>query len=145
MVIMGAPVLKRFKWNGAIFLGDLIHKKIAFHVYLGRMYILQIIGNVDKKMHYLTGLRTFLLPTPFSQVYSTNTTKFVEICAVWVTRRHSIVFLKSGKQKSNFSQIFEWQEIMRRKTNKSYDKIAVQNDPGHKKKNCTLDSRKCYA
>ena len=34
---------------------------------------------------------------------------------------------------------------MRRKTNKSYDKIAVQNDPRHKKKNFTLDSGKCYA
>ena len=48
---------------------------------------------------------------------------------MWVTERHAIVFLKSVQQKSNFSQTFEWQGILRRKTNKSYDKTAVQNDP----------------
>ena len=55
----------------------------------------------------------------------------VEICAVWVTQRHAVAFLKSVKQKSNFSQTFEWQGILRRKTNKSYDKSAVGNDPGN--------------
>ena len=63
---------------------------------------------------------------------STNARKSVEICAVWVTRRHAIVFLKSVKQKSNFSQTFEWQEILRRKTHKSYDTTAVWNEPGNK-------------
>ena len=58
----------------------------------------------------------------------------VEICAVWVTQRHAIAFLKSVKQKSNFSQTFEWQGILRRKTNKSYDKTAVRNDPGNSTK-----------
>ena len=54
----------------------------------------------------------------------------VEICAAWVTQRLAIGFLKSVKQKSNFSQTFEWQEILRRKTNKSYYKTALRNDPG---------------
>ena len=53
---------------------------------------------------------------------------------MWVTQRHEIAFLKSLKQKSNFSETFEWQEILRRKTNKSYDKTAVQNDPGNNTK-----------
>ena len=53
----------------------------------------------------------------------------VEICVVWITQRHAIVFLKSVKQKLDFSQTFKWQEILRRKTNKSYDKTAVRNDP----------------
>ena len=53
-------------------------------------------------------------------------TTSVEICAVWVTQRHAIVFLKSVKQKSNFSQTFEWQKVLRRKTNKSFDKTALQ-------------------
>ena len=53
---------------------------------------------------------------------------------MWVTQRHAIAFLKSVKQKSNFSQTFEWQEILRRKTNKSYDKTAVRNDPGNSTK-----------
>ena len=48
---------------------------------------------------------------------------------MWFTQRHATAFLKSVKQKSNFSQAFEWQEILRRKTNKSYDKTAVRNDP----------------
>ena len=38
------------------------------------------------------------------------------------------------KQKLNFSQKFQWQDIPRRKTNKSYDTTAVQNDPGYKTK-----------
>ena len=44
------------------------------------------------------------------------------------TQRHRIAFLKSVKQKPNFSQTFEWQETLRRKTSKSYDKTAVRND-----------------
>ena len=48
---------------------------------------------------------------------------------MWVTQRHAIAFLKPVKQESNFSQTFEWQGILRRKTNKSYDKTAVRNDP----------------
>ena len=72
-------------------------------------------------------------------------TKSVEICAVWVSQRHAITFLKSVKQNSNFSQTFEWQEIPRRKTNKSYYKTAVRNDPGNDtKKICKLDSGKCH-
>ena len=55
----------------------------------------------------------------------------VEICAVWVTQRQAIAFLKSVKQKSNFSKTFKWQEILRRKTNKSYDKTTVRNEPGN--------------
>ena len=53
---------------------------------------------------------------------------------MWVTQRHAIAFLKSVKQKSNFSQTFEWQEILRRKTNKSYDKTALRNNPGNNTK-----------
>ena len=49
-------------------------------------------------------------------------------------QRHAIAILKSVKQKSNFSQAFEWQEILKRKTNKSYDKTAVRNDPGNNTK-----------
>ena len=52
---------------------------------------------------------------------------------MWVTQRQAIAFLKSVKQKSNFSQTFEWQ-ILRRKTNKSYDKTVVRNDPGNNTK-----------
>ena len=58
----------------------------------------------------------------------------VEICAAWVTQRHAIAFLKYVKQKSNFSKTFEWQEILRRKSNKSYIKTAAQNDPGNNTK-----------
>ena len=66
-------------------------------------------------------------------------TTSVEICAVWVSQRHAITFLKSVKQNSNFSQTFEWQEILRRKTNKSYDKTALRNDPwNNRKKNPNL-------
>ena len=50
---------------------------------------------------------------------------------MWVRQWHAISFLKSVKHKSNFSQTFEWQEILRRKTNKSYDKTAVRNNPGN--------------
>ena len=50
---------------------------------------------------------------------------------MWVTQRHVIAFLKSIKKKSNFSETLEWQEILRRKTNKSFDKTAVRNDPGN--------------
>ena len=53
---------------------------------------------------------------------------------MWVTQRHAIAFLKSLKRKSNFSETFECQEILRRKTKKSYDKTAVQNDPGNNTK-----------
>ena len=70
----------------------------------------------------------------FSKYISTYTTTSVEICAVWVTQRHAIAFLKSVKQKSNFSQTFEWQEILRRKTNKSCHKTALQNGPGNNTK-----------
>ena len=56
----------------------------------------------------------------------------MKICAVSVARRHAIVFLKSVKQKSSFSQTLERQEIPRRKTNQFYDTTAVQNDPGYK-------------
>ena len=61
-------------------------------------------------------------------------TKSVEICAVRVTQRHVVAFLKSVKYKSDFSQAFEWQEILIRKTNKSYDKTALRNDPGNNTK-----------
>ena len=40
MVIIGTPVFAYFMWNGDISLGGRIHKKIAFHAYLGRMYLL---------------------------------------------------------------------------------------------------------
>ena len=56
-------------------------------------------------------------------------TTSVEICGFWVTERRAIDFLKPVKQKWNFSQTFGWQEILRRKANKSYDKTAVRNDP----------------
>ena len=65
---------------------------------------------------------------------STYTKTSVEICAVWVTQRHAITFLKSVKQISIFSETFEGQEILRRKTNKSYEKTATQNDPGNNTK-----------
>ena len=58
----------------------------------------------------------------------------VEVCTVWVIQIHAITFLKSVKQISNFSQTFEWQEIPRRKINKSYDKTTVRNDPGNNTK-----------
>ena len=61
-------------------------------------------------------------------------TTSVEIWAVWVTQKHAIPFLKSVKQKSNFSQTFKWQEILRRKTNKSYDKTTARKDPGNNTK-----------
>ena len=70
----------------------------------------------------------------------------VDICAVWVTQRHAITFVKSVKEISIFSETFEGQEILRRKTNKSYDKTFIQNDPGNNtKKNCKLDSGNYHA
>ena len=69
----------------------------------------------------------------------TNTTKSVKIYPVRVTQRYAIAFLKSVKYISGFSQAFEWQEILRRKTNKSYDKTALRNDPwNNTKKNPNL-------
>ena len=65
---------------------------------------------------------------------STYTKTSIEICAVWVTQRHAITFLKSVKQISIFSETFEGQEILGRKTNKSYEKTAIQNDPGNNTK-----------
>ena len=64
---------------------------------------------------------------------------------MWVTQRHAIASLKSVKQKSNFSQTFEWQGILRRKTSKYYDKTAARNNPGNSTENCKLDSGKCHA
>ena len=81
----------------------------------------------------------------FSQLNLTYKTISVEVCAVWIAQRHAIAFLKSIKQKSNFSQTFEWQEILRRKTNKSYDKTTVGNDPWNNIKNCKFNSGKCLA
>ena len=53
---------------------------------------------------------------------------------MWMMQTHAIAFPKSEKQKSNFSETFEWQEILRRKANNSYDKTAVRNDPGNNTK-----------
>ena len=65
---------------------------------------------------------------------------------MWIAQRHAIAFLKSVKQKLNFSQTFEWQEILRRKTKKSYCKTAVRNNPGNDtKKIVNFDSGKCHA
>ena len=70
---------------------------------------------------------------PFSQVHFHKYNKFC---------RDTIAFLKSVTYKSNFSQTFEWQEIMRRKTNKSYDKTAARNDPRNNKLDCKIDPGK---
>ena len=53
--------------------------------------------------------------------------------------RSLIILLKNTlcnlvKQKLNFSQKFQRQDIPRRKTNKSYAATAVQNDPEYKTK-----------
>ena len=54
---------------------------------------------------------------------------------MWITQRHAIAFLKSGKYKSNFSQTIEWKKkILRRKTNKSYGKTTLRNDVGNNTK-----------
>ena len=53
---------------------------------------------------------------------------------MWVTQRHVITFLKSVKQIAIFSETFEGQEILRRKTNKSDEKTAIQNDLGNNTK-----------
>ena len=66
---------------------------------------------------------------------STYTKTSVEICAVWVTQRHAITFLKSVQKISIFSEPFEGQEILRRKINKFYEKTAIQNEPGNNTKN----------
>ena len=58
----------------------------------------------------------------------------VEICAVWFTQRHAITFLKSVKQILIFSETFKGKEILRRKTNKFYEKTAIQNNPGNNTK-----------
>ena len=80
-------------------------------------------------------------PSKFPQIQQ-SLSRFVQ-CG---SGRHVIAFLKSVKHKSNFSQTFEWQEILRRKTNKSYDKTALRKDPGNNtKKNCKLDSGKSHA
>ena len=85
------------------------------------------------KVHYLAGYSPFanvFFPGIFSQV----------------TQRHAITFVKSVKEISIFSETFEGQEILRRKTNKSYDKTFIQNDPGNNtKKNCKLDSENYHA
>ena len=71
----------------------------------------------------------FFFPSNFPRIQQ-SLSRFVQ-CG---SRRHRIAFLKSVKQKSNFSQTFGWQEILRRKANKSYDKTAVLNDPGNNAK-----------
>ena len=85
-------------------------------------------------MHYVVGLCTFLSPMPFSLV---NFHKYDKVCRDLCSVRHGKTcysFSKSVKQKSNFSQTFEWQEILRRKANKSYDKTAVWNGLEYKTK-----------
>ena len=77
MVIIGTPVFVCFKRNGAISLGGCIYQKKAFHAYLGRLYTLQIFGNINKKIHYVTGLCTYLSPMSFSQV---NFHKYDKVC-----------------------------------------------------------------
>ena len=79
---------------------------------------------------------------PFFQV---NFHKYDKICQILciVSHAKTCFFLKSVKQKSKFSQTFEWQEMQRRKTHKSYVTTAEQNDPENKTKN--VDSGKCYA
>ena len=66
-----------------------------------------------------------------------NFHKYDQVCQDLCSVRHAktcCCFSKSVKQKSIFSQTFEWQEILRRKTNKSYDKTAVWNDLEYKTK-----------
>ena len=55
-----------------------------------------------------------------------------DLCSV--TQRYAITFLKSVKQISIFSETLEGQEILRRKTNKSYSETTIQNDPGNNTK-----------
>ena len=79
-------------------------------------------------------MRTFLSPTPFFLV---NFHKYEKVCRDLCSVHHAktcYCFSKSVKQKWNFSQTFGWQEILRRKTNKSYDKTAVWNDLEYKTK-----------
>ena len=70
----------------------------------------------------------------FSQV---NVHIYDKVCRDLCSVDHAktcIAFLKSLKLKSSFSQTFEWQEILRRKRNKSYDKTAVRNNSGNNTK-----------
>ena len=64
-----------------------------------------------------------------------NFLKYNKVCQDLCSVSHGktcYYFLKSVKLKSNFSRRFKWQEILRRKTNKSYNTTAVKNDPGYK-------------
>ena len=69
-------------------------------VFIGRQHFMHILEGCST-----LNLCTFLSPMSFSQVNYTTTS--IKICAVWVTQRHAIAFLKSVKQESNFSQTFE--------------------------------------
>ena len=60
-----------------------------------------------KKIHYLTGFCTFLLPVPSSQG---NFHKYDSVCGDLCNVSHAktcYCFSKTVKQKLNFSQIFE--------------------------------------
>ena len=123
-----------FEWNGVISLLGCIHQKIAFHAYLGRMYTLQIFGNINEKYTMSLGCVLFFFANYFFP------SKFLQIrqsLLRFVQSRHAKTFYcfpKSVKQKSHFSQTFEWQEILRRKASKSYDKTAVWNGLEYKTK-----------
>ena len=76
----------------------------------------------------------FFLPITFFLV---NFYKYDKVCWDLCSARHAKTFYcfsKSVKQKSHFSQTFERQEFLRRKTSKSYDKTAVWNGLEYKTK-----------
>ena len=132
MVIIRRPV---FICNMVLYisLGGRIHKKTAFHAYLGRMYYCTSLV-ILMKTHYLTGLCTFLLPISFSQV---NIHIYSKVCRDLKSVGNAKTcncFSKICRGKIEFLQTFEWQETLRRKTNKCYDKTATQNDPGNNTK-----------
>ena len=80
------------------------------------------------------GLCPFLSPMSFSQV---NFHIYDKVCRDLRSVDHAKTcncFSKICKAKIEFSQTFEWQEILRRKTNKSSDKTTVRNDPGNNTK-----------
>ena len=63
----------------------------------------------------------------------------VSVGAVWVMQRHAVAFLNSVKQKSNFSETFEWQEILRRKPANLTITLLYKTTQGIIQKKCKLD------
>ena len=89
------------KYGANISLGGRIHKKTAFHAYLGRMQyckslVILIKSALFNWIMYFSFANAFF-PSKFQQIRQS-----VQICAMWVMQRHAIAFSKICKAQIEF-------------------------------------------